>query len=88
MSFSIKKLFSNLFLSVVIEGNECIFYGQVFRNDKLIKTTNAKFTDISIDSVDEKVLKYILTKTIKHIRGIARRSLAINLSNMLGFFTI
>mgnify|MGYP000845099316 FL=1 len=56
---SIKKLFSNLFLSVVIEGNECIFYGQVFRNGKLIKTINAKFTDISIDSVDEKVLKYI-----------------------------
>ena len=59
MSFSIKKLFSNLFLSAVIEGNECVFYGQVFRNGKLIKTINAKFTDISIDSVDEKVLKYI-----------------------------
>lgn len=59
MSFSIRKLFSNLFLSAVIEGNECVFYGQVFRNGKLIKTINAKFTDISIDSVDEKVLKYI-----------------------------
>ena len=59
MSFSIKKLFSNLFLSVVIEGNECIFYGQVFRNGKLIKTTNAKFTDINIENVDEKIIKYI-----------------------------
>ena len=43
---------------------------------------------ISIREIYEKVLKYILTKTIKQIRGIARRSLAINLSNMLGFFTI
>ncbi|WXG60054.1 hypothetical protein VB002_14500 [Campylobacter concisus] len=59
MSFSIKKLFSNLFLSAVIEGNECVFYGQVFRNGKLIKTINAKFTDISIENVDEKVIKYI-----------------------------
>jgi len=59
MSFSIKKLFSNLFLSVVIEGNECIFYGQVFRNGKLIKTTNAKFTDIDIESIDDRVKRYI-----------------------------
>ena len=59
MSFSIKKLFSNLFLSAVIEGNECVFYGQVFRNGKLIKTINAKFTDINIDNIDEKIIKYI-----------------------------
>ena len=59
MSFSIRKLFSNLFLSVVIEGNECIFYGQVFRNGKLIKTTNAKFTDIDIESIDDRVKRYI-----------------------------
>lgn len=59
MSFSVKKLFSNLFLSVVLEGNECIFFGQVFRNGKLLKTINAKFTDINIDSIDEKIIKYI-----------------------------
>ena len=59
MSFSIRKLFSNLFLSVVIEGNECIFYGQVFRNGKLIKTTNAKFTDIDIENIDDRVKRYI-----------------------------
>jgi hypothetical protein len=59
MSFSIRKLFSNLFLSVVIEGNECVFYGQVFRNGKLIKTTNAKFTDIDIESIDDRVKRYI-----------------------------
>lgn len=59
MSFSVKKLFSNLFLSVVLEGNECIFYGQVFRNGKLLKTINAKFTDINIDNIDEKIIKYI-----------------------------
>ena len=59
MSFSVKKLFSNLFLSVVLEGNECIFFGQVFRNGKLLKTINAKFTDINIDNIDEKIIKYI-----------------------------
>ena len=59
MSFSVKKLFSNLFLSVVLEGNECIFFGQVFRNSKLLKTINAKFTDINIDNIDEKIIKYI-----------------------------
>ena len=59
MSFSIRKLFSNLFLSVVIEGNECIFYGQVFRNGKLLKTINTKFTDIDIENIDDKVKKYI-----------------------------
>ena len=59
MSFSVKKLFSNLFLSVMLEGNECIFFGQVFRNGKLLKTINAKFTDINIDNIDEKIIKYI-----------------------------
>ena len=59
MSFSVKKLFSNLFLSVVLEGNECIFFGQVFRNGKLLKTINAKFTDRNNDSIDEKIIQYI-----------------------------
>ncbi|WP_169784078.1 hypothetical protein [Campylobacter curvus] len=59
MSFSIRRLFSNLFLSAVIEGTECLFYGRVFRNGKVIKTINAKFTDIDPQNVDQKVIDYI-----------------------------
>ncbi|MCD8212725.1 MAG: hypothetical protein LUC34_01500 [Campylobacter sp.] len=59
MSFSIRRLFSNLFLSAVIEGTECLFYGRVFRNGKVIKTINAKFTDIDPQNVDRKVIDYI-----------------------------
>lgn len=59
MAFSIRRLFSNLFLSVVIEGSECVFYGRVFKNGKSIKTLNAKFTDINPTSIDDKVIQYI-----------------------------
>ncbi|MGG7073488.1 hypothetical protein U5B43_04380 [Campylobacter sp. 9BO] len=59
MAFSIRRLFSNLFLSVVIEGTECVFYGRVFKNGKVIKTLNAKFTDIDPYNIDDKVKLYV-----------------------------
>ncbi|MDL0088132.1 hypothetical protein [Campylobacter gastrosuis] len=59
MSFSIRRIFSNLFLSVVIEGSECLFYGRVFKNNKVIKTLNAKFTEINPNEIDDKILAYI-----------------------------
>ncbi|WP_169764132.1 hypothetical protein [Campylobacter mucosalis] len=59
MAFSIRRLFSNLFLSVVIENSECLFYGRVFKNGKVIKTLNAKFTDVDPQNLDDKILEYI-----------------------------
>lgn len=59
MDFSIRRLFSNLFLSVIIEGSECLFYGRVFKNGKVVKTLDAKFTEINPDEIDDKVLAYI-----------------------------
>lgn len=52
-------MFSNLFLSVIIEGSECLFYGRVFKNGKVVKTLEAKFTDIDPENLDDKVLAYI-----------------------------
>ncbi|CAD7287465.1 hypothetical protein LMG7974_00344 [Campylobacter majalis] len=59
MGFCIRKLFSNLFLSVIIEGSECLFYGRVFKNGKVVKTLQAKFTEIDPNNIDEKVIAYI-----------------------------
>ncbi|MCR4942775.1 MAG: hypothetical protein K5978_08320 [Campylobacter sp.] len=59
MAFSIRRLFSNLFLSVLIENNECIFYGRVFKKGKCVKTLNAKFTEVDPNNIDEKVITYI-----------------------------
>ncbi|MBR8462066.1 hypothetical protein KDD93_04400 [Campylobacter sp. faydin G-24] len=59
MSFSIRRIFSNLFLSAVIENSECKFYGRVFRNGKVINTINAKFTEIDPTNIDKKVFDYI-----------------------------
>lgn len=61
MSF-IRRFLSNLFLSVVVEGSECSFYGRVFRGGKVIKTLNAKFSDIDPQNIDQKVLDYINTQ--------------------------
>ncbi|MBE2983998.1 hypothetical protein CCAL9344_07790 [Campylobacter sp. RM9344] len=59
MSFSIRGMFSNLFLSVLIEDSECIFYGRVVKNKEVINTINAKFTDINPEDIDQKVLDFI-----------------------------
>lgn len=59
MAFSIRRMFSNLFLSVVIEGSECLFYGRVFKNGKVVKTLNAKFSDINQEDIDTRLIEYI-----------------------------
>ncbi|AQW86445.1 hypothetical protein CPIN18021_1303 [Campylobacter pinnipediorum subsp. caledonicus] len=59
MSFSIRRIFSNLFLSVVLEGSICMFYGRVFKNGKVVKTLEATFTDIDTENIDDKIIAYV-----------------------------
>lgn len=59
MAFSIRKLFSNLFLSVVLDDECYHIYGRVFKNDKVIKTIEAKFDDQDPQERTQKLKEYI-----------------------------
>jgi len=59
MSFSIRNFFSQLYLSVAIEGSECSFYGRVFRAQKLIKTIDTKISDSDEKVLNQKILNYV-----------------------------
>ncbi|BCX79704.1 hypothetical protein [Campylobacter sp. 19-13652] len=59
MEFRVRRLFSNLFLSVVYGEDDCQIYGRVFRRGKVIKTIEAKFDSIHEKDGEAKVLNYI-----------------------------
>ncbi|QCD52046.1 hypothetical protein [Campylobacter sp. RM16192] len=59
MSFSIRRFFSVLYLSVVIESKQCLFYGIVTRNGKTIKTIKAEFDNENPDILNEKIIDFI-----------------------------
>lgn len=56
MAFSIRKLFANLFISVVVESNEWKIFLRIVKNGKIIKQTQASF-----DQKDAKIkaIEYI-----------------------------
>lgn len=60
MDFSIRKLFSNLFLSIVCDENDCYIYGRVFKHSKVIKTIEAKFENINDQDSKKKMQEYVL----------------------------
>ncbi|MDO5045707.1 hypothetical protein, partial [Campylobacter sp.] len=59
MSFSIRRLFSILYLSVVIEAKQCLFYGKVMRGGKTVKIIEAKFDNDDENKISEKIIDYI-----------------------------
>lgn len=59
MEFRVRRLFSNLFLSVVYGEDECQIYGRVFRRGKVVKTIEAKFEGIHEKDGEAKILNYI-----------------------------
>lgn len=59
MSFSFRGLFSTLYLSVILEANQCLFYGKVMRGGKVVKSIEAKFDNDDEESTQEKINQYI-----------------------------
>lgn len=59
MSFSIRKLFSNLFLSVLIEAKECKIYGVILKNGKIVKKIETSFEHPENNKVNIKAIEYI-----------------------------
>lgn len=59
MEFRVRRLFSNLFLSVVYEENDCQIYGRVFRRGKVVKTIEAKFENVHEEEGRVKLLSYL-----------------------------
>ncbi|WP_172200012.1 hypothetical protein [Campylobacter sp. RM16188] len=59
MSFSIRRFFSILYLSVVIEAKQCLFYGKVMRGGKVIKTVEAKFDNDNENNINDKIINYL-----------------------------
>lgn len=59
MAFRIRRLFSNLFLSIAFEEDSCILYGRVFKNAKVTKTIEAKFDDANTLEGLQKIKDYI-----------------------------
>lgn len=55
----LRRLFSNLFLSVVFEESYCLLYGRVFKNGKVVKTIEAKFDDANSLEGRQKISDYI-----------------------------
>ena len=59
MSFSIRRFFSVLYLSVIIEAKQCLFYGIVIRNGKTIKTIKSEFDNDDPNVLNEKIINFI-----------------------------
>lgn len=59
MSFSIRKLFSNLFVSVLIESKECKIYGVILKNGKIVKKIEASFEHLENNKANIKAIDYI-----------------------------
>lgn len=59
MSFSVRKLFSNLFISVLIEAKECKIYGVVLKNGKVVKKLEANFEHLEPTKANIKAIDYI-----------------------------
>lgn len=59
MFSSIRKRLTNLFISVILEDNQCLIYGRVIKNNKVIKTLEAVFDNDDSSRLSPNIIDYI-----------------------------
>lgn len=59
MFSSIRKRLTNLFISVVLEDNQCLIYGRAIKNGKVIKTLEAVFDNDDSSRLSPNIIDYI-----------------------------
>ncbi|ASM38811.1 MAG: hypothetical protein SPI03_04295 [Campylobacter sputorum] len=59
MSFSIRKFFSNLFVSIIVEAKECKIYGVILKNGKIAKKIETSFEHLENNKANIRAIEYI-----------------------------
>ena len=55
----IRRFFSVLYLSAVIQSKKCLFYGEAYKGAKLLKTIKAEFDLDESGAVSQRANEYI-----------------------------
>ena len=62
MSLNLRRYFSNLFVSVILEDGQCHLMGRVLKNGHVIKTFENVFDNKDSDKLDSKVISFLENK--------------------------